>query len=222
MLHLPWRRKAGVASLLLLGGAGCLDFPADGTGPAGSERGSCHADGTCDEGLICASGLCVRVGDAGAPAEPRGARAAYGLGILFGSGPCAFGLASYAVGEDPAALRGDGGQGRVHDGDAGVRVECRVSGSPRYRIEAFIQVEGEAIFALDGEGTGALGTASISEWNRHTRTTLSSDGCSLGVLEQDEGSIRAEFTCSTFTSNESREASCASHGVFVLEGCETS
>lgn len=34
--------------------------------PQGTERGSCRPDGTCDQGLTCASGLCVRLPDGGA------------------------------------------------------------------------------------------------------------------------------------------------------------
>ncbi|MBI5528041.1 MAG: choice-of-anchor D domain-containing protein [Deltaproteobacteria bacterium] len=33
--------------------------------PAGEERGDCLPDGTCNEGLTCASGVCVRLDDAG-------------------------------------------------------------------------------------------------------------------------------------------------------------
>ncbi|MBN1774140.1 MAG: hypothetical protein JXB32_22970 [Deltaproteobacteria bacterium] len=58
-------RVAVAAFALLAMVGGC---PSDDGSAPGTERGPCHADGTCDSGLVCLSGLCVRPGDAGADA----------------------------------------------------------------------------------------------------------------------------------------------------------
>jgi hypothetical protein len=54
--------KAAAVFLALVFAAGCGVTTKE---PAGEERGDCLPDGTCNEGLTCASGVCVRLDDAG-------------------------------------------------------------------------------------------------------------------------------------------------------------
>jgi hypothetical protein len=44
-----------------------LDSSADVSRPPGTELGPCYGNGTCNSGLTCASGICVKVPDAGQP-----------------------------------------------------------------------------------------------------------------------------------------------------------
>lgn len=54
----PWI-VAALALALALGGCGkAADAPA--AAPAGTERGACYGNGTCNDGLVCLSALCVR------------------------------------------------------------------------------------------------------------------------------------------------------------------
>jgi hypothetical protein len=67
----------GVIAVVLLS-AGCsadraVTEDAAPAKPAGTEGGPCFDDGTCEEGLTCASKLCVRVPDA-APPDTRGVK----------------------------------------------------------------------------------------------------------------------------------------------------
>ncbi len=48
-----------VLAAALTAGA-CAKDPSSAVPVAGSERGACYGNGTCDEGLICLSDLCVR------------------------------------------------------------------------------------------------------------------------------------------------------------------
>lgn len=43
----------------LIAGA-CAKDPSSATPAAGSERGACYGNGTCNDGLVCLSDLCVR------------------------------------------------------------------------------------------------------------------------------------------------------------------
>jgi fibro-slime domain-containing protein len=61
-------------SATLAGGANC---------PAGSETCACYGNHTCDAGLVCASNLCVAIGNGGATSF-AGAPAAGGLGTAGG------------------------------------------------------------------------------------------------------------------------------------------
>ncbi len=48
---------------VLLVGSGCSGT--DGEKPPGTELGKCRPDGTCNLGLICGSGICIRLPDFG-------------------------------------------------------------------------------------------------------------------------------------------------------------
>jgi len=56
--------KTIIAAALLLLCAACINDPKGGDGPAaGTEGGECEHHDSCDEGLVCASGICVRPPD---------------------------------------------------------------------------------------------------------------------------------------------------------------
>ena len=105
VLYAPLMRTSSAScvylAILLLAGCGM---------PAGSERGACYGNGTCDTGLTCLSGLCVRAGDVGA--VDGGVDAAIADGGL--------GDASSDADRDDAEVGDAGESPDAADGDGGV------------------------------------------------------------------------------------------------------
>lgn len=125
------RMNARAAALLVLVGLGStmVDCSPSSSNGNGAERQACYANGTCNPGLLCLSGLCVRQGDGGSAAAGLAGASEIGDGGGSGGGgrmpgvgaPSAGGSASGKGGSAPSAggsASGNGGGAPSAGGNA--------------------------------------------------------------------------------------------------------
>lgn len=163
MLGLGWerrehaRRNEMVALLALVGWCGGCDGSEQGnTCAAGKETCTCYGNGTCDDGLVCASNLCVRWGTAGTGAvtSTQLSGAANGGNSIVASGWVGGSLGN------PQATNANGGSVAPNAGSGGQISQTvpAVAGTPMMTAGGASPVGGAGTLAVGGATSLPLST----------------------------------------------------------------
>ena len=118
-------------------------------------------------------------------------------------------------------------EGYVIDGEDGAQVSCRVSGGPRFEVEAKLVAEGIEFGVADltmfnGKGVdNGVGTMTFTD-PAQLLTALSAPTCDFETefetVGMEPGSIQAGFRCDALVSAEG--FTCHTYGGFTFENCD--